>query len=268
MQEFKGRVAVVTGGASGLGYAMCQRFAREGMRIVMADIKGPHLEASAQKLRATGAEVLAVACDVSKWEEVQALAAETKKAYGGAHVVCNNAGIRTMTRIWETSIEDWRWVVGVDLWGVIHGVRAFLPDMLARGEPGHIVNTASTAGFITARMNAPYSVSKSGVIALSETLYNELRHDNLPVSASVLCPGTVRTNLRENSNKLVPSGAPVASHPQGKLPDELTPEQVAEMVFDAILNDRFWILTHPTIHKDIERRADGIIKTGEVASAN
>ena len=268
MKEFKGRVAVVTGGASGLGYAMCACFAREGMKIVMADIKGPNLEEAADRLRATGAEVTPVACDVSKWEEVQALAATTKKAYGGAHIVCNNAGVRTMTRIWETSIEDWRWVVGVDLWGVIHGVKAFLPEMLARGEPGHIVNTASTAAFITGRMNAPYSVSKYGVVALSETLYNELRHDNLPVGASVLCPGTVRTNLRQNSNKMVPSGAPVAFHPEGKLPDELTPDEVADMVFDAIVNERFWILTHPTVHKDIERRVEGIIKTGKVVSAN
>lgn len=268
MKEFKGRVAVVTGGASGLGYAMCARFAREGMKIVMADIKGPNLDEAAARLRATGAQVTPVACDVSKWEEVQALAAATKDAHGGAHIVCNNAGVRTMTRVWETSIEDWRWVVGVDLWGVIHGVKAFLPDMLARGEPGHIVNTASTAGFITGRMNAPYSVSKYGVVALSETLYNELRHDNLPVSASVLCPGTVRTNLRENSNKMVPSGAPVATHPDGKLPDELTADEVADMVFDAIVNDRFWILTHPSVHKDIERRAEGIIRTGKVVSAN
>ncbi|MBM3347244.1 MAG: SDR family NAD(P)-dependent oxidoreductase [Betaproteobacteria bacterium] len=268
MKEFKNRVAVVTGGASGLGYAMCERFAREGMRIVMADISGPHLEDAAAGLRAGGAEVLAVACDVSKWEEVLALAAATKQKWGGAHIVCNNAGVRTMTRIWETSIEDWRWAVGVDLWGVIHGVRAFLPDMLARGEPGHIVNTASTAGFITARMNAPYAVSKSGVIALSETLYNELRHDKLPVSASVLCPGTVRTRLRENSAKLVPSGAPVAPHPAGKLPNERSPQEVAEMVFDAIRNDRFWILTHASVHDDIERRAESIIRTGAVVSAN
>lgn len=268
MKEFKGRVAVVTGGASGLGYAMCQRFAAEGMRIVMADIQGPNLDAAAGKLRAGGAEVTPVACDVSQWEQVQVLADTTQKTYGGAHIVCNNAGIRTMTRVWETSIEDWRWAVGVDLWGVIHGVKAFLPGMLARGEPGHIVNTASTAGFITGRMNAPYSVSKYGVIALSETLYNELRHDNLPVSVSVLCPGTVRTNLRQNSNKMVPSGSPVATHPDGKLPDERTPEEVADMVFDAVRDDRFWILTHPAVHKDIERRAEGIIRTGQVVSAN
>ncbi len=268
MKEFKGRLAVVTGGASGLGYGMCERFVAEGMRIVVADVKSAALDGAVERLRAAGAEAIGVPTDVSRWEEVEALAAQTKKAYGGSHIVCNNAGVRSMNRIWETSIEDWRWVVGVDLWGVIHGVKAFLPDMIASGEPGHIVNTASTAGLITGKKNAPYSVSKFGVVALSETLYGELREAGAPIGTSVLCPGTVRTQLRENSNRMSPSGAPVTSHPQGALPDEKTPAEVAEMVFDAIHNDRFWILTHPSILVKAEQRFRGMAGTGEVVSAN
>lgn len=201
MRDLKGKVAVVTGAASGIGLALCERFAKEGMRLVMADLKGPALDEQAQRLAASGTEVLPVPTDVSSW------------------------------------------------------------------EAGHIVNTASTAGLMTAKYNAPYSVSKFGVVALTETLYQELRAAGAPIGASVLCPGTVRTRLRENSNRLGPTGAPVGLHPEGRLPNERTPAEVAERVCDAIQNERFWILTHPEIGELVRRRVRGMLETNEVVGA-
>lgn len=265
MKDVKGRVAVVTGAASGIGLAMCERFAQAGMKLVMADLKDSPLEKEAARLNAT-TEVLAQPTDVSSWDQVQALAAAAKKKFGGAHVVCNNAGVRSMGRIWETSIEDWRWVVSIDLWGVIHGIKAFAPAMIERGEPGHFVNTSSVAGLLAMGPgNAPYNVSKFGVVALSEVLHQEFQDVGAPIGVSVLCPGVIPTNLRQNSNRMSPSGAAVATRAPAAHQRPKPASEVADLVLNGILNDRFWLLTHPADYRPmIEQRCKGIVETGEV----
>jgi NAD(P)-dependent dehydrogenase (short-subunit alcohol dehydrogenase family) len=265
MKDVKGRVAVVTGAASGIGLAMCERFAQAGMKLVMADLKDSALEKEAARL-AAGTEVLAQATDVSSWDQVQALAAAAKKKFGGAHVVCNNAGVRSMGRIWETPIEDWRWVLSIDLWGVIHGIKAFAPDMIARGEPGHFVNTSSVAGLLAMGPgNAPYNVSKFGVVAISEVLHQEFQDVKAPIGVSVLCPGVIPTNLRQNSNRMAPSGNEVATRGPAPHQRPKPASEVAELVLNGILNDRFWLLTHPADYRPyIEQRCRGIVETGEV----
>lgn len=266
MKDVKGKVAVVTGAASGIGFAMCERFAAAGMKLVMADLKDSPLEKEAARLRSGGADVLTQATDVSKWDQVQALAAAAKAGFGGAHVVCNNAGVRSMGLIWETSIEDWNWVVNIDLFGVVHGIKAFAPEMIARGEPGHFVNTSSVAGLLAmGPSNAPYNVSKFGVVALSEVLHQEMKQIGAPIGVSVLCPGVVPTNLRENSNRLRPSGAPVTSRRIESHTKPMPASDVANLVLDGILHDRFWLLTHPDDYRPmIEQRCRGIVETGEV----
>lgn len=264
MRDLKGKVAVVTGAASGIGLAMCERFAAEGMKLVMADLGDSPLEETAARLRSGGTEVLAQPADVGKWDQMQALAAATKQRFGGAHVVCNNAGVRAMGTVWETSIEDWRWVVNTDLFGVVHGVKAFAPDMIARGEPGHFVNTSSIGGLLAMGSgNAPYTASKFAVVGLSEDLHHELKQAGAPIGVSVLCPGQIPSRLRENSSRLRPSGEPVASRSSGPL--TVSAEDVARLVVDAVRNDRFWILTHPKEYRPmIEQRCKGIVETGEV----
>ena len=166
MERFRDRVAVVTGAASGIGLALAERFAAEGMKIVMADVEASALEAAAATVRATAPAVLTVRVDVSRAEEVEQLARETYAAFGAAHVVCNNAGVAVIGAVHEHTLADWQWVMGVNLWGVIHGVHAFLPRLLAGGDEGHIVNTASMAGLTTAPFMAIYDVTKHGVVAL------------------------------------------------------------------------------------------------------
>ena len=266
MKEFKGRVAVVTGAASGIGLALCERFAAEGMHVVMADLKDSALEDSAAMVRSAvpGAQVMTHATDVRQWEDVAALAAATKAKFDGAHVVCNNAGVRTMGKIWNVSLEDWHWVIDINLWGVIHGMKAFLPDMIARGEPGHFVNTASAAGLLAMSDNGPYSASKFGVVGVSESLIMELREEGAPIGVSVLCPGRVPTNIRANSNMRRPSGEPVTSRPNNEGSRAVSPPEVAGMVCNAIRDDRFWILTHPELGALVEKRTRGILETGDI----
>lgn len=264
MKDFKGRVAVVTGGASGIGFAMCARFAAEGMRIVMADLEDSALLEASERLRKSGAEVLAVPTDVSDWEAVQNLAAEVTARFEGANILCNNAGVRSMGPIWKTTIEDWRWVMGVNFWGVVHGIKAFLPAMIERGQPGHIINTASVTGLLAFKHSAPYSSSKSAVISLTESLHQELQHEGAAIGVSVLCPGTVPTNFRETSDRLRPSGEKVEARKRDPLVHPQTANDVAERVLESIRADRFWILTHPQYAEVIERRCRGIVQSDEV----
>src|SRR5438270_2220448 len=180
MQDLKGKVAVVTGAASGIGNAMATRFAEEGMRVVLADIEEGPLADAEKRLGDGGATVLGVPTDVSKGDQVDALAARTFDAFGTAHVVCNNAGVATGGPMWTLTESDWAWVLGVNLWGAIHGVRAFVPRLVEQGE-GHVVNTASMAGLTSAPMMGPYNVSKHGVVTISETLAAELALHGSPV---------------------------------------------------------------------------------------
>jgi NAD(P)-dependent dehydrogenase (short-subunit alcohol dehydrogenase family) len=194
MQEFEGKVAVVTGAASGIGLAMASRFASEGMRVVLADVEAPALDAAVTRLRQQEHEVLGVVTDVSSESAVEALAQQTLDAYGGVHILCNNAGVGGgfTTAIWESSLKDWQWTMGVNLWGVVHGVHTFLPIMLEQDEPGHIVNTASSAGLMPG--NRIYGVTKHAVVALTEALWDGLiqRESKLRCSA----PATGRRSCR------------------------------------------------------------------------
>jgi NAD(P)-dependent dehydrogenase (short-subunit alcohol dehydrogenase family) len=195
MKDLEGKVAVVTGAASGIGLALATRFAEEGMKVVLADIEGPALDSAVTALRSAGRDVIGVRTDVSSYESVQALAANAADVYGKAHVLCNNAGVGGGNLLWLTTEKDWQWVFGVNIWGVINGIRAFVPGMVAHGEEGHIVNTSSMAGLATPTMDTIYAASKHAVVAISEALYFQLHVAGSKLSASVLCPGFVRTNI-------------------------------------------------------------------------
>lgn len=264
MDELGGRVAVVTGAAGGIGLALCERFAREGMNVVMADVEPQRLQESADALAAdTGADVLAVPTDASSWESVEALAQRSLERFGGVHVLCNNAGVQRPTKAWECSLEDWDWLVGVNLNAVFYGVKAFVPAMVERGEPGHVVNTASVGGLLAYRALAPYAATKYGVVGFSESLHHDLREEGAPIGVSVLCPGAVATQFRAHSRELRPGGA-VEEIADVVTPVAIPPAEVAAQVLEAIRNDRFWIVTHPTYHELIERRCRGIVETDEV----
>jgi NAD(P)-dependent dehydrogenase (short-subunit alcohol dehydrogenase family) len=194
MDDLEGKVAVVTGAASGIGRAMADRWITEGMKVVLADVEEAPLHAARDELEAGGADVLAVRTDVSDADEVEALAAATLDHFGGVHLVCNNAGVGGGGLLWETSRDEWDWVLGVNLLGVVHGIQAFVPHLVAQNE-GHVVNTASIAGFAYAPMMGPYNASKAAVVAISETLASELALQGSEVRVSVLCPGWVNTRI-------------------------------------------------------------------------
>lgn len=254
MQEFAGKVAVVTGAASGIGRATAIRFAQEGMKVVLADIEEPALEAVVTELTAAGHEVIGVPTDVSKLSAVEALARAAVDRFGAVHVVHNNAGVVVSGPVEELTIADWEWVLGVDLWSVIYGIKVFLPLIKLAGE-GHIVNTASTAGLQASSGIAPYNVAKFGVVGLTETLRKELENTDSSVSASVLCPGAINTQIvHSKRNRAVESakdhqGSETEANFEknaGALLENMgkDPAEVAEMVVNAIRHDEFWILTH------------------------
>jgi NAD(P)-dependent dehydrogenase (short-subunit alcohol dehydrogenase family) len=256
MQELRGKVAVVTGAASGIGLAMSERLVDEGMKVVMADIEEPALGAAAAQLRDRGGDVLDVVTDVSRGEAVEALAERALAAYRVVHLVHNNAGVAAGGPMWELSTRDWEWVLGVNLWGVIHGVRVFVPLIIEAGG-GHVVNTASMAGVMSGPLSGPYNVSKHGVVTLSETLYKELQMLSHPIGVSVLCPGWVNTNIgdsdRNRPAELVSDRDPLADDiAEGRrammsafLQSGLSPAEVAGMVVEAVKADRFYVFTHP-----------------------
>jgi NAD(P)-dependent dehydrogenase (short-subunit alcohol dehydrogenase family) len=270
MNEFPGKVAVVTGAASGIGRAIAAQAAREGMRLVLADIEAGPLERTVAELRAAGAAVLAVPTDVSRAEQVAALAARALAAYGAVHLLFNNAGVATGGPIWEQPLAEWEWVMGVNLWGVVHGIRAFVPLMLAQDDAGYIVNTASIAGLVTAPALGIYTVTKHAVVALSEVLAAELAQRDAHITVSVLCPSWVRTRIMEAGRNrpaaiqppVSPGDDPAGSAAIHQLIDSgMPPEQVAEEVFAAIRGERFYILTHPETKAWIRRRMETILAT-------
>ncbi len=248
---------MVTGAASGIGRGMAEAFAAEGMKLVLSDIEAGALESTAEELRSGGAEIRAVRADVSQPEQVEALARETLDAFGSIHVVCNNAGVATGgVPTWESTLDDWRWILGVNLMGVVHGVRSFIPLMLERGEEGHVVNTASIAGLVTGAGNALYSVTKHAVVALSESLHNELSLRGARVGISVLCPGWVNTQIDESERNRPGELADTADLPETpevqmfskvfreQLRTGLDPRRAGEIVVEAIRAQRFYVLTH------------------------
>jgi NAD(P)-dependent dehydrogenase (short-subunit alcohol dehydrogenase family) len=250
MERFEGRVAVITGGASGIGLALARRFAGEGMNVVVGDVEEPALKRAVDELRAGGAEVEGVVTDVTDAEQMQALADAAAARFGGVDVFCNNAGVGGGGLSWEMPLSTWEWVLGVNLWGVIHGIRAFVPLLMQQDE-GHIVNTASIAGLVAAPFMGPYNASKHAVVALSETLHHELAMMAPQVKVSVLCPGWVNTNIADSSRNRPAhlQGDSLEDGAGGELLRQviaqgMAPADLAEKVLVAIREDRFWIMTH------------------------
>ena len=272
MQDVAGKVAVITGAASGIGRGMAESFAAAGMKVVLADVEEGALSKTTEVLRGTGADVYSVVTDVSNAEQVQVLADESLKRFGAVHVVCNNAGIGIgASSTWEATLDDWKWILDVNLMGVVHGVRTFLPLMLEQGAESHIVNTASLAGLTTGPGSALYAVTKFGVVALSEHLYHELELAGAKTNVSVLCPGYVATNIME-SDRNRPAGlkstSPLPTGPQAEafeawfreqIRNGLSPRSVGDQVLSAIRDERFYILTHPAWNPRIEQRMKRIL---------
>jgi len=270
MKDFEGKVAVVTGAASGIGQEIAKRCVQVGMNVVLADIDEAALAQTASELRAAGGTVLGVKTDVSKRRDVEELAHQTLDAFGQVHLLFNNAGVGAGGAPWEATWNDWEWVIGVNLWGVIHGVKVFTPLMLAQNTECHIVNTSSNAGLIVGGFSAPYSVTKHAVVALSESLYLTLQQRNSLVRVSVLCPGLVRTNIgdAERHRPIEMRNEPAPLSPQMQagrtaflrlIEESMPPQQVAEAVFDAIENERFYIFTHPEWTELIRMRTDKLL---------
>jgi len=250
VQDLHGKVAVVTGGASGIGFALAQRFAAEGAHVVIGDVEAPALERAVSELR-SGATVEGVLTDVTDPAQMQALADTAVERFGGVHIFCNNAGVGGGGLSWETPLTTWEWVLGVNLWGVIHGVRSFVPLLMQQSE-GHIVNTASVAGLMAAPFMGPYNASKHAVVAIAETLHHELAMTAPHVKVSVLCPGWVNTNIADSARNRPPrlqEGVGVADPDaaqllRGFIEQGMPPDDVAGKVVDAIRTEQFWILTH------------------------
>lgn len=273
MKEFKDKVAVVTGGASGIGRAMAERFAAEGMKIVLADIEQDTLDSAESEMKAKGSAVLAVRTDVSRAEDVEALAKRTIDAFGAVHVVCNNAGVAVGGLSWQQTTKDWEWFLGANLWGVIHGIRVFVPIMLQQGTEGHVVNTASGAGLHTRPWLSMYCATKHAVVALSEVLHYDLALSGSKVKVSVLCPATVNTQIADSERnrpaQLENEPGQEAKSPQMEAMEQmfrqllttgLSPEQVADHVFSAIRDERFYIITHPETKDRVRARMEDILE--------
>lgn len=256
MKEFAGKVAVVTGGASGIGRAIAEWCVREGLKVVLSDVEAEALGRAGDELKAMGGTVVCVKADVSRRGEVEELARRAFDEFGGVHLLFNNAGVAAGGSVWEATWKDWEWVLGVDLWGVIHGVKVFMPLMLAQNTECHIVNTASAAGLIAGAFSAPYSASKHAVVALSESLYLALEQRKAHVKVSVLCPGVVKTNIfnceRNRPEDLKNEPVPLSPEMQAGraafrsvLEKAMPAEKVAEQVFEAIRKEQFYIVTDP-----------------------
>lgn len=276
MKEFRGKVAVITGGASGIGRAMAARFAREGMKVVLADHDEAALDAAVAALTEQGAEAAGVAADVANAADVDGIAAKTLLRFGAVHVVCNNAGVGgPLKPCWELTDADWSYVFGPNVWGVVNGIRTFVPLLLQQAQEGHVVNTASLAGVLSLPFGAAYHASKHAVVTITESLHYELSIRNAPVKASVLCPGFVNTkifssmpDLSGGSEKSAEQMQMEASF-QERIQAGIDPAEVAERVFEAVRDEQFYILTHPKWNGSILRRAEDMVegKVPNVAAA-
>jgi NAD(P)-dependent dehydrogenase (short-subunit alcohol dehydrogenase family) len=271
MKDFKDKVAVITGGASGLGLAMARRFAAEGMKLVLADVEEEALRKVETEFRKAGVPVIGIRTDVSRAQDVERLAEKTLATFGGVHLLCNNAGVGPGGVVWENTVADWEWVLGVNVWGVIHGVRVFLPIMLRQDADCHVVNTASVAGLLSVPNMGIYCVSKHAVVTLTECLYHDVAQRSSRVGVSLLCPAYVPTGIID-SERNRPALLRNAQRPRTSeelardeamrkavLSGKISAEQVAEMVFDAVQTNRFYILTHPKIKDAIRVRMDDIL---------
>ena len=274
--ETQGRVAVITGGASGIGRGMARAFGAAGMKLVLADLDEAMLAAAVAEFDGAGIEAIGQRCDVSKLEEVEALAAAATDRFGAVHVLCNNAGVGVPTPTHKLNLDDWRWIIDVDLWGPIYGVKAFLPLMEEQGE-GHINTTASVAGLIGGGFMGAYNVAKHGAVALMTTLERDLRGRKSPVHASVLCPGPINTNISRHSVTYRPSRvSPKANsdaegragaNVQAALDQGMDPDEVGRIVLDGIRDERFWLFTHSWTAKLLTRQLDALAADGSLSKA-
>ena len=270
MKDFAGKVAVITGAGSGFGREFARIGAGLGMKLALADIQPEALAATAAELRGQGAQVLAETVDVSRGADLERLARRTLDAFGAVHLLFNNAGVAAGGLLWEHTAKDWEWLLGVNLWGVIHGVRTFVPIMLAQGDECHVVNTASVAGLVSPQLMGVYNVGKHGVVALSETLYQDLRVTGARIGVSLLCPAFVPTGIaqsqRNRPDELRDATAPTASMIASQKASEqavssgrISAAAVAQMTFDAIRDNRFYVITHPKILASVELRLNDVI---------
>jgi NAD(P)-dependent dehydrogenase (short-subunit alcohol dehydrogenase family) len=273
VKDLKDKVAVITGAASGIGRAIAERCVQEGMKVVLADVEEPALVQTEQELRAKGGNVLAVGTDVSKVSDVEMLAQKTLNSFGAVHLLFNNAGVGAGSTIWESSLADWQWVMNVNLWGVIYGIRVFVPIMLTQDTECHIVNTASAAGLVPYHPAAPYHVTKHAVVALSEHLCHSLAERNAKVKASVLCPGWVNTRIMDSgrnrppelqdepmSESMSPELEVIVQEMRQAAQTGMSPQQVADYVFKALRVEQFYILTHPEFNSMVQNRMENILK--------
>ena len=271
MKEFQNKVAVITGAASGIGRAIAERCIREGMKVVLADVEESALKRTEDEMKTKGATVLAITTDVSKAGDVEALALKTVEHFGAVHLLCNNAGVASFGTLWECTLADWEWVMGVNLWGLIHGIRFFVPLMLEQNTEGHIVNTASMGGLFSPPYNGIYVGSKHAVVAISEVLHSELALHQSKIKVSVLCPAFVKTRMNDSGRNRPPelknppdhkAGFPVSldkEHKKINMTGE-TAEEMADQVFEAIRREKFYILPHPDYRESIGTRFENIME--------
>ncbi|MFA6311126.1 MAG: SDR family NAD(P)-dependent oxidoreductase [Sterolibacterium sp.] len=271
MQDFRDKTAVITGAASGIGLALALRAAREGMRLVLADIEGEKLKEAATTLGIAADRLSLHTVDVSRDEDIANMADEAFRRFGAVHLVCNNAGVGLTRVTWEHSLKDWEWVLGVNLWSVIHGIRHFVPRMLKQSGASHIVNTASVAGLLSTPGMAAYNVSKHGVVTLSETLYSELAAQKSNVGVSVLCPAWVPTAIHESGrNRPDRFGTPDEASAVSRAYEERmgqavksgrkTADDMADAVFEAVQENRFYVIPHRKINNAVQLHMDDIMQ--------
>lgn len=283
MKELHGKVAVVRGAASGIGRALADRLVAEGMKVVLADVEQAALEQAAAELSRAGGQVTAVRTNVARAEEVENLAQQTIDTFGAVHVLCNdlcnNAGVYVRAYAWEYTLADWQWVLGVDLWGVIHRIQSYVPRMLAQDTECHIVNTGSAAGLVVLPAMAACTVAKHGVVVLSETLRYDLQDRGARIGVSVLCPGGLQTRLSDSErNRLpefqrsteeeigtAPTAQPLPAVVQAALARSIAPTEVADHVVAAIRENRFYVLTHTEFRDSVGQRMEGIINEPQLA---
>ena len=271
MKELTGKLAVITGAASGIGLAMAHRFGAAGMKLVLGDVEQEALDEATEELTTSGYEVAAMQLDVSNLDEVMAFEAFARQSFGNVHVLCNNAGVGAGGPVSDLSNLDlWKWTIDIDLWGVIYGCKVFLPRIIEHGEAAHIVNTSSMAGHLSAPMMGPYNIAKYGVVALSETMYKEMQIMRTNVGVSVLCPAFVATKIA-TSDRNLPDDIREAHDLPGAPPSRtqknieelvaagIPSSDVAEAVFAGVMEDKFWILTHPEVNDQVTERARQIV---------
>jgi NADP-dependent 3-hydroxy acid dehydrogenase YdfG len=289
MKDFNSKVAVITGAASGIGFGIAKRAVKEGMDVVIADIEAEALSKAEEELKSLGGSILSVITDVSKYKDVKSLADKTMDTFGKVHLLFNNAGVAKRGVLWDFTLADWKWIISVNLWGVIHGLVNFLPILRRQEHESHIINTASVAGLTTYHLNSIYGAIKHSIVALSETLNNELRVVNSKIKVSVLCPGPVFTNLgtsERNRAKELKNPEPkldrdsqikqfitdypefesiVTQFAQEFMERGITPENAGDIVFEAIKDDAFYILTEtgPIISTSVKTRMNNILNAFE-----